>query len=293
VFVKCRFFSCKKEKAMITTPRKPPIPAAIESPFGEDHNDNTPDTIQDAFARLMDRDDDHEDHNRHCHETLPPRAYVRWGRRKKPRGLPQKVCSPTTNSNGPPRSFVHGSVPVDSTAAPEKDEPLRNITKPPTINTAIADNEAAQQAKRDLLAILPAWPRLTLSGFWERGSWWERSLPKLEKPNAEAIFQQERDALLGPLGLKPFAAARGWLRVYAAKQQSINPHFDSYGLKHVIEEDIGYVANGTVIAAALAEGFAIKQCAGAGGMEINCMFNLTLTSACVERLFPEKGKRGG
>jgi hypothetical protein len=53
---------------------------------------------------------------------------------------------------------------------------------------------------------------------------------------------------------------RVWLRQFN-KTKTLNKRSGtSYGLKHVAEEDIGYITNGVFIAAAIAEGFRVKRC---------------------------------
>jgi hypothetical protein len=46
-----------------------------------------------------------------------------------------------------------------------------------------------------------------------------------------------------------------WIRLHLRSIQSINPHRSSYGLKHIVEDDIEYVANGEFIAAMLMCGY--------------------------------------
>jgi hypothetical protein len=44
-----------------------------------------------------------------------------------------------------------------------------------------------------------------------------------------------------------------------AKMKTLNQRGTSYRLKHVAEEDIGYITNGVLIAAAIAEGFRVER----------------------------------
>lgn len=46
-----------------------------------------------------------------------------------------------------------------------------------------------------------------------------------------------------------------WIRLHLRPIQSINSHRSSYGLKHIVEHDIEYVANGEFIAAMLMCGY--------------------------------------
>src|SRR5215218_971599 len=46
-----------------------------------------------------------------------------------------------------------------------------------------------------------------------------------------------------------------WIWLHLRPIQSLNSHRSSYGLKHIVEKDIGYVANGELIAAMLMGGY--------------------------------------
>ena len=46
-----------------------------------------------------------------------------------------------------------------------------------------------------------------------------------------------------------------WIWLHLRPIQSLNSHRSSYGLKHFVEDDIGYVANGEFIAAMLMRGY--------------------------------------
>jgi hypothetical protein len=74
----------------------------------------------------------------------------------------------------------------------------------------------------------------------------------------EAKFLKWREDMREPRSLAQFMAARGWLRRFG-KLKSVNKSGTSYGLKHMAEDDIGYVTNGVFIAAAIAEGFTIRR----------------------------------
>jgi hypothetical protein len=46
-----------------------------------------------------------------------------------------------------------------------------------------------------------------------------------------------------------------WLRLHIKRIKTINTRSSSYGLKHVVEREIGYITNGVFIAAAMIEGY--------------------------------------
>ena len=54
-----------------------------------------------------------------------------------------------------------------------------------------------------------------------------------------------------------------------AKTKAFSDKGTSYRLKHVAERDIGYTTNGVFIAAAIAEGFAVRQYPDTPNAEIN------------------------
>jgi hypothetical protein len=74
----------------------------------------------------------------------------------------------------------------------------------------------------------------------------------------EAEFNRWREDMRTPRSLAQFMAARGWLRQFS-KIKAPNKCGTSYGLKHCAEDDIGYTTNGCFIAAAIAEGFAVRR----------------------------------
>ena len=101
---------------------------------------------------------------------------------------------------------------------------------------------------RDMRAIMAANPNLTINGYAVR-HW------------GVAEFA----ALLEPRHLKAFTAARAWLRQFPQTKTTLG----SYGLKHDAEREMGmYLANGSLIAAAIAEGFPVKRLPGTPNAEI-------------------------
>jgi hypothetical protein len=64
-----------------------------------------------------------------------------------------------------------------------------------------------------------------------------------------------------------------WLKINAEKRKSINRMISSYGLKHQIEKDTGYITNGALIQAANNLGYQIYPCRYG---DLNCWFNISL-----------------
>ena len=96
--------------------------------------------------------------------------------------------------------------------------------------------------------------------------------PRSKAPEERAAeLYRDRESIREPRSLAQFLAARGWLRQFS-KIKSLNRCGTSYGLKHVAEDDIGYVTNGVFIAAAIAEGFTVR-CVDPGSP--NAWFNIS------------------
>lgn len=63
--------------------------------------------------------------------------------------------------------------------------------------------------------------------------------------------------------VEEFVAAREWIAKNLLHSKRINPRRSSYGMKHVMERDIGiYVSNGVFIAAMLANEFRMEAKSG-------------------------------
>jgi hypothetical protein len=113
-----------------------------------------------------------------------------------------------------------------------------------------------------LKAVLAEHPELQPFGFGAFNS---------RRKTAEQIraeIEEGRASILLPHSLDEFEAARGWLRQFP-KTARMARKGTSYGLKHVAEDTIGYCTNGVFIAAAIAEGFAVKRMAGSPNAWIN------------------------
>jgi hypothetical protein len=69
---------------------------------------------------------------------------------------------------------------------------------------------------------------------------------------------RQRPAPFGDREFHQVAQAREWLRKYTEPAKTA--HRDSYGLKHRVEGDVReYVANGSLIAAAILEGYRVER----------------------------------
>jgi hypothetical protein len=82
-----------------------------------------------------------------------------------------------------------------------------------------------------------------------------------DRKSAEQITAEiatNRARMLEPHSLTQFEAARAWLRQFP-KIKQFRRHGSSNGLKHAAAYDLGYVTNGVLIAAALAEGFRAER----------------------------------
>src|SRR4051794_2414457 len=104
-------------------------------------------------------------------------------------------------------------------------------------------------AAADMDRILEQEPQLNNFGF---GVYFGTRRSQAER---QALFRERRASIRDPDSLAAFIATRIWLRQFD-KIKTLNKRSGtSYGLKHVAEEDIGYITNGVFIAAAIAEGF--------------------------------------
>lgn len=109
-------------------------------------------------------------------------------------------------------------------------------TTKPTINTPLS-------------AVLERAPQLTAFGFglhWLR----RRELSK-EEWQREFAGQRQRLAESGAA----FARCCDWISRNLERQKTISYKRSSYGLKHIAEREIGYITNGTFIAAMIACGY--------------------------------------
>jgi hypothetical protein len=112
------------------------------------------------------------------------------------------------------------------------------------------------EARTRLATILQLRPDLVYGGLAPAAvhADWRRFSPE----DYQTRWQAARDELAG--NVHTFRLVYDWLgRV--ERRRAINTSTGSYGLKHVVERIIEtYVANGVMIAAALARGFPARQC---------------------------------
>jgi hypothetical protein len=107
-----------------------------------------------------------------------------------------------------------------------------------------------REARAAIAAVMERFPYLTAEGLARP---FDTHLPKAER---EEQFRLDRNALLSQAA--EFRAACTWLG-RQRKRKTINRRGTSYGLKHVCEDEVGYMTNGTFIAAAIACGFDIQE----------------------------------
>ena len=103
--------------------------------------------------------------------------------------------------------------------------------------------EEIQEAARSIKSLLDKYPLLNSSG-WARPIFYaDRSRP-LREVLADREKMPEQHA-------ESFLLACDWIRRNMSPSSEVCNRMSSYGLKHIAEEEIGYVRNGTFIAAAL------------------------------------------
>lgn len=115
-------------------------------------------------------------------------------------------------------------------------------------------------SKEDIQNAIKKLPRLTYNGV----TYNRKLLPRQE---FEEKFSKDRERLLN--STQTFLDVCNWLSD-VKKIKTINRNHTSYGLKHIVEKDIGYVSNGVFIAAAIHCGFDFKH-----DDSPNVMFNMS------------------
>jgi hypothetical protein len=120
----------------------------------------------------------------------------------------------------------------------------------PRVANDLSSAELAAAAT-DMDRVLELEPQLSDNGFKQ----FARNRPRAEQ---DADFLKWRESIREPRSLAQFVAARGWLKQFS-KIKTLNQRGSSYGLKHCAEDEIGYLTNGVFIAAAIAEGFAVRR----------------------------------
>jgi hypothetical protein len=107
-------------------------------------------------------------------------------------------------------------------------------------------------AAKQVARILASEPELGSFGF---GVYDASNKPPQQR--AEEL-QRDRAAILDEYHIHQFIVAREWLSQFP-KTKAPNKTGTSYDLKHVPEDEIGYVSNGAFIAAAIAAGFTVRR----------------------------------
>lgn len=79
-------------------------------------------------------------------------------------------------------------------------------------------------------------------------------------------FERYRQDLLRDV--ERFRKTCEWLST-KKKRKTINMKYTSYGIKHIAEKEIGYITNGTLIAAAIYCGFTVKYTDNNPNVRIN------------------------
>jgi hypothetical protein len=105
-----------------------------------------------------------------------------------------------------------------------------------------------EQAEIDMRRVQAEWPTLGACGFGD--------CKAARRQHDESERRADRAGMLTPDALGAFLAARAWLRRFP---KTGRPLVRSAWLKHAVERETGYIANGTCIAAAIAEGFEVKR----------------------------------
>lgn len=102
--------------------------------------------------------------------------------------------------------------------------------------------------RAQLEAVLAREPTLNTFGF---GLYQDhrREPPEAQAARLAAQRQQLRD------DLDRVQATCAWITAHLSPRQTLNPRYGSYGLKHTVEHDIGYITNGAFIAGMLLCGY--------------------------------------
>lgn len=115
-------------------------------------------------------------------------------------------------------------------------------------------------SKEDIQKAINRLPQLTYNGVT-----YNRKM--LSRQEFEKKFSEDRERLLN--STQTFLDTCKWLSD-VKRIKTINRKHTSYGLKHIVEKDIGYVSNGVFIAAAIHCGFDFKH-----DDTPNVMFNMS------------------
>jgi hypothetical protein len=125
------------------------------------------------------------------------------------------------------------------------------MARKPEPNPANYHRDALAAAAADMNRILSQHLQLTDHGF---GTF----IYPAAKEVLAANFKRDRETIRDARSIAAFIATRYWLADFP-KIKTLNQKGTSYGLKHIAEEEIGYITNGVFIAAAIAEGFRVVR----------------------------------
>jgi len=110
---------------------------------------------------------------------------------------------------------------------------------------------AAPDDELQLAAVMHRLPSLCSNGIATSDHW--------RLPPEEANHRLEADRTELRRSIEDIRKTREWLRKNVVKIKTITTDVTSYGLKHLAEEDIGYITNGVFIAAAIIEGYGYRM----------------------------------
>ena len=103
-----------------------------------------------------------------------------------------------------------------------------------------------KERRKTLREVAAAYPDLAAHGFDVRYRTQVR--PAFQELRRRLLEEEER-----------FASARQWIQRRLRPIQSFNERRTSYGLKHICEAEIGYLTNGTFVAAMIACGYRVRR----------------------------------
>ena len=126
------------------------------------------------------------------------------------------------------------------------------MARKPWPNPANYHSDVLAAATAEMNRILDQHPQLTDHGFGT----YNDTFPGAPRETRDAEFKRDRETIQDDRSIAAFIATKHWLADFP-KIKTLNQKGTSYGLKHIAEEEIGYVTNGVFIAAAIAEGFRV------------------------------------
>lgn len=101
----------------------------------------------------------------------------------------------------------------------------------------------------------------------------------------DAINDKNRETLRSSVAT--VARTVTWLRENIERTPTINKRHSSYGIKHMAEQDIGYITNGVFIAAGIIEGYPYKFVPGSPNVPFG-MSEKSLKEVSLRRTSPER-----